>query len=54
MHSANKIDKSTSIVKEGTETYTEKGIGSFTFGSDGKLASMQQERTSLENSVSKE
>jgi hypothetical protein len=40
------------MVKGGTDTLTEKGIGTFTFGSDNKLASMQQERTSLENSVS--
>jgi hypothetical protein len=53
MHSANKVDTASSIVRGGTETITERGIGTLTFGSDGKLSSMQQERTSLENSVSK-
>lgn len=48
----NKHDTSTNIVKEGTETYTDRGVGTFTFGGDGKILSMQQERTTLENSIS--
>lgn len=53
IHNANKSDLSSVTVKGGTDTYTVKGTGTVTFGSDNKLASMQEEGTHLENSISK-